>query len=93
MERRLLTDDEVAEALSSMPDWTHVEQALARTFSFKNFSEAFAFMTRVAFIAEQTDHHPNWANVYNTVEIAITTHDRGGVTDVDLDFAARVDAL
>ena len=50
-------------------------------------------MTRVAFIAEQTDHHPNWSNVYNTVDISVSTHDRGGVTDVDLDFATRVNEL
>lgn len=93
MDRRLLADDEVAAALADLDGWTHDGEFLIRQFVFGNFSEAFAFMTRVAFIAEQTDHHPNWSNVYNTVDISVSTHDRGGVTDVDLDFAARVNGL
>lgn len=93
MQRRLLTDDEVASALTSLPGWHRSGESLTRQFTFVDFPEAFAFMTRVAFIAEHTDHHPNWSNVYNTVDIAISTHDRGGITDVDVDFATRVSEL
>jgi 4a-hydroxytetrahydrobiopterin dehydratase len=60
---------------------------------FANFSEAFGFMTRVALLAEQLDHHPNWSNVYNQVEIWLTTHDAGGITQKDIDMAARIDAI
>ena len=93
MERRLLSTDEVAAAVADLDGWEHDGEFLVRQFVFANFSEAFAFMTRVAFIAEQTDHHPNWSNVYNTVDISVSTHDRGGVTDVDLNFVTRLNGL
>lgn len=67
---------------------------LKKTFRFKNFSEAFAFMTRVAFIAEKMNHHPDWRNVYNRVEISLNTHDAGGiVTDKDRKLAEAIDKL
>ncbi|MEM7642472.1 MAG: 4a-hydroxytetrahydrobiopterin dehydratase [Pseudomonadota bacterium] len=73
--------------------WTESDGALTRQFKFKDFSEAWAFMTRVALIAEAMDHHPEWSNVYNTVDIRLTTHDAGGLTDLDREMAQRIDAL
>jgi len=93
MDRSLLSSDEIAEAGSGLPGWETADTELRRTLTFADFSAAFAFMTRVAMIAEQLDHHPNWSNVYNTVEIAVTTHDRGGITALDVEFARRVSQL
>jgi 4a-hydroxytetrahydrobiopterin dehydratase len=74
--------------------WEEKNNTLYRKFEFKDFSEAFAFMTRVALAAEKMDHHPNWSNVYNTVEINLTSHDAGNtVTDRDRKLAKKIDAL
>ena len=74
--------------------WTEEENQLKRSFTFKDFSEAFAFMTRVAFLAEAHQHHPNWFNVYNRVDIALTTHDAGNVvTEKDRKLAKAIDQL
>ena len=74
--------------------WIEENNSLKKTFKFKDFSEAFAFMTRVAFIAEKMNHHPNWNNVYNHVEISLNTHDAGNVvTDKDRKLAAAIDKL
>jgi len=74
--------------------WTEEGGKLCRTFQFKDFSEAFAFMTRVAFLAEKQNHHPDWTNVYNTVNIALNTHDAGGaITEKDHKLAAAIDKL
>jgi 4a-hydroxytetrahydrobiopterin dehydratase len=74
--------------------WTESNNKLSQTFKFKNFMEAFAFMTEVAFYAEKQSHHPNWSNVYNTVNIDLTTHDAGNtVTDKDRKLAAAIDAV
>jgi 4a-hydroxytetrahydrobiopterin dehydratase len=74
--------------------WSEVDDGLEREFSFPNFREAFAFMTRVAFVAEAHDHHPEWSNVYGTVRIRLTTHDAGHVvTDRDRTMAAEIDAI
>jgi 4a-hydroxytetrahydrobiopterin dehydratase len=74
--------------------WTEADNKLYRKFQFKNFSEAFAFMTRVAIEAEKADHHPLWTNVYNTVEIWLSTHDAGNVvTEKDRKLAARIDSF
>ncbi|SNS11823.1 4a-hydroxytetrahydrobiopterin dehydratase [Belliella buryatensis] len=74
--------------------WKEEDNKLKRTFEFKDFQEAFAFMTRVAFLAEQQGHHPNWSNVYNTVAIELTTHDEGNiVTDKDRKLAKAIDAI
>ncbi len=75
-------------------NWTETDNALERTFTFGSFTEAFAFMTRVAFIAESMNHHPEWSNVYSNVTIRLTTHDDGNVvTDYDRKMAAAIDAL
>jgi 4a-hydroxytetrahydrobiopterin dehydratase len=66
---------------------------LSRSWHFKDFSEAFSFMTRVAFLAEKLDHHPEWSNVYNKVSIALTTHDAGGLSTRDIMMACAIDRL
>ena len=74
--------------------WTEKDNSLYKKFEFKNFSEAFAFMTRVALEAEKMDHHPLWTNVYNRVEIWLSTHDAGDiVTEKDKTLAKKIDAL
>jgi 4a-hydroxytetrahydrobiopterin dehydratase len=74
--------------------WTEIDNALYQKFTFKDFSEAFAFMTRVALVAEKMDHHPRWTNVWNTVEVWLNTHDAGNtVTDKDRKLAKLIDAL
>lgn len=74
--------------------WVEKNNKLTRTFKFTDFQEAFAFMTRVAFLAEKFDHHPNWSNVYNTVEIELTTHDKGNtVTEKDRKLAKAIDQI
>ncbi|MCB2050614.1 MAG: 4a-hydroxytetrahydrobiopterin dehydratase [Novosphingobium sp.] len=82
-------------ALALLPGWTLAQDGLAieRTYTFADFSAAFAFMTRVALLAEQQDHHPEWSNVYNRVEITLTTHDAGGLSVRDVEMAKAIDAL
>ncbi|GLQ07959.1 4a-hydroxytetrahydrobiopterin dehydratase [Sneathiella chinensis] len=88
-----LTDQEMAEKLATLTGWTPVEgrSAIHRTFTFKTFNQAFGFMTRVALKAEAMNHHPEWFNVYNRVEVTLSTHDAGGVTDKDITLAAFMD--
>ena len=76
-----------------LPGWTPVEgrDALKKTFQFKNFSQAWGFMSRVALAAEKLDHHPEWFNVYNRVEITLTTHDCDGLSELDVKLAKRID--
>ena len=82
-------------ALDGLPSWKPVEgrDALTRTLKFTDFSEAFGFMTRVALAAEKLDHHPEWSNVWNRVEITLSTHDAGGLTERDLKLAKIIDKL
>lgn len=82
-------------ALMGLPGWaeTSGREAIARTFIFKNFNEAFGFMSRVALVAEKNDHHPEWRNVYKTVEVVLTTHDTGGVTARDIELATTMNAI
>ncbi|MCB9959176.1 MAG: 4a-hydroxytetrahydrobiopterin dehydratase [Rhodospirillaceae bacterium] len=85
----LLTPAERAQVLASLDGWTDAEgrDAIVKTFIFKDFSAAFAFMTRVAMMAEKMNHHPEWFNVYNTVDVVLATHDAGGVTGLDVKLA------
>ncbi len=85
----------IAEALAERPGWTLAADgaSIGRTFTFRNFSEAFAFMTRVALAAEKMNHHPEWSNVYKTVDIRLTTHDAGGLTELDFVLARRIDRI
>jgi len=83
-------------ALAKLPGWSKVEgerDAIQRTFKFKNFNAAFGFMTRVAIKAEQLDHHPEWFNVYNRVEVTLATHDADGVTELDVTLATFMDEV
>jgi 4a-hydroxytetrahydrobiopterin dehydratase len=93
-----LTPDETAALLAAHPEWSSARdgKAIARTFRFKDFSEAWGFMSRVALLAETQDHHPEWFNVYNRVEVTLTTHDAGesgGLSARDAKLAASIDAL
>ncbi len=75
-------------------EWKHEDNALRREFNFRDFSEAFAFMTRVALVAEKMDHHPTWTNTYNKVTITLSTHDAGNtVTDRDQKLASAIDKI
>src|SRR3954470_5790563 len=83
------------QALYAIPGWTEVSgrDAIGKTFVFKDFNEAFGFMTRSALVAEKMDHHPEWRNVYNTVEVVLSTHDAGGVTGLDIELAKAMNAI
>jgi 4a-hydroxytetrahydrobiopterin dehydratase len=89
-----LDPQRVRAKLAALPGWTLTDDGLAitRRFKFADFREAFAFMTRVALAAERADHHPEWSNVYNRVDIRLTTHDAGGLTERDFALAAVADA-
>ena len=89
----LLTDAERATLNATIPAWTPRGNAIRREFKFKNFNEAWGFMTRVALLAEKQNHHPDWSNVWNKVTIELTTHDSGGLTDNDLRLALAIDKL
>lgn len=90
-----LNEEDRAVALQTLPQWTTVADpdGIKRSFTFANFVEAFGFMTRVAILAEKADHHPEWFNVYSRVEITLTTHDAGGLSQRDIDLATAIDAL
>jgi 4a-hydroxytetrahydrobiopterin dehydratase len=90
-----LDDAERQTKLAELSGWTLVNgrDAIQRSFRFKDFSAAWAFMTRVALAAEKMDHHPEWTNVWNRVDILLTTHDAGGLTRLDIDLARKIDAL
>jgi len=90
-----LNEDQRAAALDALGEWDYDEarDALTRSFLFADFSEAFAFMTRVALIAEKMDHHPEWSNVWNRVDMLLTTHDAGGLSERDVRMAEAVDLL
>jgi 4a-hydroxytetrahydrobiopterin dehydratase len=90
-----LSADARQSALRALPGWAEVSgrEAIARTFTFKDFNQAFGFMTRVAMLAEKNDHHPEWRNVYRTVEVVLATHDAGGVTALDIDLAKAMNGF
>jgi 4a-hydroxytetrahydrobiopterin dehydratase len=82
-------------ALAKLSGWSDVagRDAIAKTFTFKDFNQAFGFMTRIALVAEKMDHHPEWSNVYKTVAVTLATHDAGGVTDLDITLAEAMDRI
>jgi len=88
-----LDDQARAAALKELSDWREVpgRDVIARTFEFRDFNEAFGFMSRVALLAEKMDHHPEWMNVYKTVDVRLTTHDAGGLTENDIRMAKAMD--
>lgn len=90
-----LSEEARSTALNELPGWSPVagREAITRTFTFRDFSEAFGFMARVALAAEKSDHHPEWRNVYRTVEVVLATHDAGGVTERDIRLAEAMNAI
>ncbi|WP_404401132.1 4a-hydroxytetrahydrobiopterin dehydratase [Pelagibacterium halotolerans] len=81
-------------ALKDCPGWTEASgPAITKSFKFKTFVEAFSFMTQVALLAEKAGHHPDWSNSYNTVDIALSTHSKGGVTENDIALARKINGL
>jgi 4a-hydroxytetrahydrobiopterin dehydratase len=92
MAREKLDRQAVEAAMAGLPGWTLAADGLSigRTFTFRNFSEAFAFMTRSALAAEKLDHHPEWSNVYKTVAVKLNTHDADGLTELDFELAKRM---
>ena len=88
-----LSTEEVSLALSKRTNWVLREEKLYREFEFADFSEAFGFMARCALVAESLDHHPEWFNVYNRVEVHLSTHDAGGLTSLDFDLAEKMDTI
>ena len=88
-----LNEDEINEKLKKFEGWTYAKKAIHTSFQFENFKEAFTVMTRIAFEAESLEHHPNWANVYNELEISLSTHDAGGVTEKDFKLARAIENI
>lgn len=89
-------DDNARKTLPQrLPDWKAVDgrDAIAKTYNFKDFNAAFGFMTRAALVAEQMNHHPEWFNVWNRVDVTLSTHDAGGLTERDLKLAEAMDAI
>jgi len=89
----VLTEQELETALARLDGWTLENAKLSRTYVFRDFVEAFGFMTRVALAAEAANHHPEWFNVYKRVKIELTTHESGGITERDVKLATRINAL
>ena len=90
-----LTATEIETALSNLDGWALVEgrSAISKSFVFANFVEAFGFMSKAALVAEKMDHHPEWSNVYKTVDVVLTTHSAGGITELDTKLASSMDKL
>lgn len=87
-----LSDADIEDALEDLDGWTHVDDKIQKTYEFSDFREAISFIVRMSFYAEEMNHHPELENVYNTVSIALTTHDAGGkVTETDLELASTIE--
>lgn len=93
MPAKRLTPDELQRALAALPEWSLVEGRLRRSYQFRDFVEAFAFMTAAALRIQELDHHPEWFNVYNTVRVDLVSHDAEGVTARDVELAGLLEAL
>ncbi len=93
MARHKLSDTEIQAGLAARPGWTLVAGKLHREYKFTNFIQAFSFMTSAALVAERMNHHPEWFNVYGTVRVDLTTHDVGGISQLDFKLAEKMDAL
>jgi 4a-hydroxytetrahydrobiopterin dehydratase len=93
--RKKLSGQARADAVAKLNGWTEVagRNAIAKKFVFRDFNEAFGFMSRAALVAEKMDHHPEWFNVYKTVEVTLATHDAGGVTELDIALAQAMDGF
>lgn len=89
-----ISGDTLGDSLKTLTGWRHDEDsgAIHKSYKFKDFAEAWAFMSEIATLAESMNHHPEWSNIYNKVDITLTTHDAGGITDKDLEMAKAIDA-
>ena len=93
METYLLQEGELKELVVKIPDWEIKTKQIQREFNFHNFIEAFSFMTKVALICEKYNHHPNWENIYSKVIIRLSTHDLGGITNLDQTLASEINKI
>ncbi len=95
MTREPLDPNAVRDAMTGLSGWTLADdgKSISREFRFRDFGEAFGFMARVALAAEKMDHHPDWSNVYNRVDVRLNTHDAGGLTELDLRLARKMDRI
>lgn len=93
MKKAAYTKAEIERQLSQLKGWTVKKKALNKSFTFRDFSEAFGFMSRVALQAEKMNHHPEWSNVYNKVSVSLSTHDAGGLTELDFKLAKLIDKI
>ena len=88
-----LTEKEITEKLTHLKGWDYKDNCIQKNYEFKNFKQAFAFMTRVAFECEAQNHHPDWENVYNSLTISLNTHDVGGITENDFNLAETIESI
>jgi len=88
-----LTETEITDKLKKMDGWEYADNALHTSFEFENFKDAFSAMSRIAFEAEALNHHPDWSNVYNVVNVSLSTHDADGVTEKDFQLAKAIDGI
>ena len=88
-----LTEEQIAQQMQELPAWELGADRIKRTFRFSDFVEAFGWMSSVALVAERMNHHPEWRNVWATVEVELSTHDAGGLTELDMQLAAAMDAM
>jgi 4a-hydroxytetrahydrobiopterin dehydratase len=95
MARTAATEEQIATALAGLPGWTRVSgrSAITKSWKWADFNEAWGFMTRVALVAEQMNHHPEWSNVWNRVEVTLSTHDVGGLSELDFKLAASIERI
>jgi 4a-hydroxytetrahydrobiopterin dehydratase len=92
-DRRRLAQEEIDRSVTELAGWAQSGDRLTRTFTFADFSEAIGFMVRVALVCDKLDHHPNWSNVYNRVEVELWTHDVGGITALDVELARAMNRI
>lgn len=90
---KILNQEEIVRSKNTFPDWEIDEKGMRKTFVFDNFVEAMGCMMQIGMEAEKMNHHPEWSNVYNTLEIKLTTHDAGGLTKLDIDLAEKIEKI
>ena len=90
---RKLAENEIQEQLENLSNWTLNNKSITNTYTFKDFNEAMEVINKIALIANELNHHPEWSNVYNNLSITLTTHDANGLSDLDITFAKKVDLL
>jgi 4a-hydroxytetrahydrobiopterin dehydratase len=93
MSRARLTDAQITAELATTPGWTRSGDTLTRSFQFADFVTAFGFMASAALVAERMNHHPDWSNVYRTVNVTLSTHDAGGITSLDVELARAMSSI